>query len=512
MRSEALQWHRALAAAAYALPPPARALLASAAAEARVAGRLPPLPAEAATAQQQAPSGSSPADVPSVSGAGGEVAQRPRRREGTELARAKAEEDAPPAAVAQLAAADPDDADGIADLRRELGFGAPGEGPLKAESNLGAPGAIGKGGAKARAVAAAAAHAAHVARLRELRGDPAALAAYLIEEGERPGAGDKGLVEAGGAGAAVAATADGAPPSPPSRLPAGYRNWGEVAAALSTNAKRSARAEATLKSEQTVKLRQGITPVREATGPSRRQQRVAANIARVLTSVLARREVGDAGLYPRGLPIEIADVSVTPDLRTAYVRWVLPFPVRNLAAEAAAASGGHPLDAAATLGGWAAAGQCASGSGSPQLDMAGLAVRRQGRAAAAAAMAPTSAASATLMAALASRNARDRGMVRIDTPGGAGPSASRRRGAAAAAAEIYGDDAAVEHLDASAAATVATVTAAVSRNTPALKRAVGFGLRMQFMPTLEFHRLVAAEVQDAAVTLLATAAGRVPAR
>ena len=162
---------------------------------------------------------------------------------------------------------------------------------------------------------------------------------------------------------------------------AGYRNWSEVASALAGRPKREAKAREALERERQATLRLSIKAPTPAGGkpPSRRMVRVAANCHRILCDVLAKRAVKDAALYPAGqvsglprraapracggrgrgwlrrlrlslarpmtrgphalpllllppayhLPqaIDITEVTMTPDLRRAYVLWALPFPV-----------------------------------------------------------------------------------------------------------------------------------------------------------------------------------------
>lgn len=144
-----------------------------------------------------------------------------------------------------------------------------------------------------------------------------------------------------------------------SLVPAGYRNWSEVAAALAGNTKREARARAALERERQATLRLGIKAPTPPGGkpPSRRMIRVAANCQRILAEVFSKRAIRDDALYPAGQAskarpcrclvlrgptphpthpstpqaIEITEITMTPDLRRAYVLWTLPFPVTSTA-------------------------------------------------------------------------------------------------------------------------------------------------------------------------------------
>jgi ribosome-binding factor A len=320
-------------------------------------------------------------------------------------------------------------------------------------------------------------------------------------------------------------------PSFVSLVPAGYRSWAEVAAKESSNRKRDKRSAAKLAAERAVPLNLRIkapNPVSEGREPTRRQTRVASNLARVLEGVLGRREVKDPLLCVGGVPIEIADVEVTPCLRIAYVRWMLPFPVRAA-----------PLSGDATFLG-VAPGQShedaeeemwqrlygnrdgrGSGTGKPGLDgsfplqlsdlsRAGLSASRGG--ASYGLPQPRSSSAARMISAIAERHAHDRGMARVEAPSddedraalrlplrrapkASGLGAKMSRGAAMR--DFYGDEKPLGHLPPTARVAVAQITEALRRNGPALRRAVGVELGMRYMPELQWHRYVSAETDEA---------------
>jgi hypothetical protein len=116
-----------------------------------------------------------------------------------------------------------------------------------------------------------------------------------------------------------------------SLLPAGFRTWGEVSASHATRAKRDRKSSAALRAQQQQTLDATIRPVKpsgEDKVPTPRQVRVAANITACLANELAaspllRERYPD--LYPGGFPLDIHECQVTPDLRTCYVRWRLPY-------------------------------------------------------------------------------------------------------------------------------------------------------------------------------------------
>lgn len=87
-----------------------------------------------------------------------------------------------------------------------------------------------------------------------------------------------------------------------SLVPAGYRNWSEVAAAMAGSTKRESKARAALERERQATLRLGIKAPTPPGGkpPSRRMIRVAANCQRVLAELFAKRVIRDDALYPAG--------------------------------------------------------------------------------------------------------------------------------------------------------------------------------------------------------------------
>ena len=58
--------------------------------------------------------------------------------------------------------------------------------------------------------------------------------------------------------------------------------------------------------------------------PTARMKMVSNAIWKAVETVLQKRRVSDPRLYPNSLPLEIVNVSVTPDLKRAYVRWIVP--------------------------------------------------------------------------------------------------------------------------------------------------------------------------------------------
>lgn len=342
--------------------------------------------------------------------------------------------------------------------------------------------------------------------------DPDALAAYLIAKADEEDAAERALrtgLKPGAVGAVGAAGArageDGMGDADSdveeeavaskSLIPAGFRSWAEVTAVHASKPKRVARAKAQLAADRSAKLKLMIKPPTPAGGapPSARMVRVQAQVARVLETVLARRAVRDPDLYPAGAPIEVTDVTVTPDLRTAYVRWVLPVPLTQDGAWAAALTGGRgrpALSASSANGAQSLLPEDERrNAGSP-----GYAVNT------------ASFAERLMQRTLAEREVR----------------AEKRRRAAEAAADggrkkttkaqraeqEFGDDARLDHLPLHVAALANTTASALARHEKELRRAVGVELALQFVPKLEFHRHVAAELQalgEAGVVVAATA-------
>jgi ribosome-binding factor A len=305
----------------------------------------------------------------------------------------------------------------------------------------------------------------HEKELQRLRGDPEALAKYVMEQGDKLTAAEEANLDA----------SEKDPSTRKSLVPEGFKDWGEVVAEYSGNAKRAKKSAAVLKAEQSLVLKQAIKAPKTSREPSRRQIRVAANIQRVLESVFTRRLVRDATLYPANLPIEIVDVSVTSDLRRAYVRWMLPFPTATHASPDAR----RDVD---------------------ELEAMGLK--------------PKSASSSAFMASIARRIATDRGLARINASKDAETQAALRlrplpkKTPAQMTREHYGDATVVSHLSPSVRSVVATVSEALERNRGNLKRSVGFELGMQYMPVLEFHRYVAAETDGFLEARFASPAAR----
>jgi len=119
-------------------------------------------------------------------------------------------------------------------------------------------------------------------------------------------------------------------PRKPSLLPPGFRNWNEVVAS-SVGSPREKSVAAALASSQQAKLDSPIRAASDRSGqtPTPRAIRMASNITSSLTQLIAEGAVGplalsEPKLYPCGLPVEVKEVSVTADFRTAFVRWSLP--------------------------------------------------------------------------------------------------------------------------------------------------------------------------------------------
>lgn len=116
-----------------------------------------------------------------------------------------------------------------------------------------------------------------------------------------------------------------------SLVPTGYKDWAQVALEAASNPQRLRKAAAALRREQQAVMDATIKAPKpqEGTLPTLRQHRIATNINNALSAFLSVRahttySTQFRGLYPGGVPLEIMEVSVTPDLRTAYVRWTLP--------------------------------------------------------------------------------------------------------------------------------------------------------------------------------------------
>ena len=132
----------------------------------------------------------------------------------------------------------------------------------------------------------------------------------------------------------------------PSLLPAQYRSWTEVVSAASTqNSKRSRKADGRLSAQDKAILDAPLKVPRVAPGETRsltpKQVRVSNALASMLSSLFSegatgRRALREPDLYPVGLAIEVPEVTVTPCLRTAYVRWTLPPLARLLEARSVA--------------------------------------------------------------------------------------------------------------------------------------------------------------------------------
>jgi ribosome-binding factor A len=310
----------------------------------------------------------------------------------------------------------------------------------------------------------------------------------------------------------------GSTPGQFSLVPKGFRSWSEVAAAKASNPRKLARAMAQLEAQNKRKLKEPIkAPSKAAQNPgegkplSQRQIRVASNIRRTIESVLGRHVVNDHSLYPGGMSVEIADVEVTADLRTAYVRWMLPFPAMQAAqtADAKTASRG--------------------GNGAGLADPVLKDVRGSARG---------------LLASQVQLNMRDRGIARVSlkeavqaqgfakaTPallrkaakrvlmdGDGEPAAADAGGASGGPVlsedmlapfmhqlgkirltpgqkveRFYGRDGEVAHLAPAMKALADETTKALVRNEGEIRRCVGRELQMQFVPKLEWHRYVLGE-------------------
>ena len=296
-----------------------------------------------------------------------------------------------------------------------------------------------------------------------------------------------------------------------SMLPPGYRTWIEVARDLAGNKKRTAKTLAHLEKDRQRVLR---SPIKAATPPggreeSRRMVRVSTHLGRVLESVFARRLVPDPELYPANLPLEVASVTVTPDLRTAYVRWCVPFALYAAQGPGAATRRGT----IAAVGAKSAAvprftDLLESSARSDEMAMR-RAPPKGGRAAAAHGESAAEAAATAVAVA-------ERGYDMDDPQGGsarlmmrdvldtrrdkvAARAVSLTRGKrisnAGRAIEQFGDDDDYDHLSPDGRRIVLRTTTALERNQKELRRIVGRELRMQFVPQLLFHRHVARELQ-----------------
>lgn len=386
---------------------------------------------------------------------------------------------------------------------------------------------------------------AKAAALDAVDDDSTALARYLIDAADGEDAKAKGgsgaLAAKGKTGDALAAGGaneldsdgeDGSGGAPRSLLPPGYRSWAEVATALATKPKRLTKAKAQLAADQAAKLKLMIKPPTPRGGapPSPRQVRVQAQVGRVLTALLARRAVRDPGLYPGGSPVEVTDVTVTADLRTAHVRWVLPVPlVDDAGSRGSSATAPQPLwDAAVAAARDAEAAALPVGRKAQQrarreaaaqalagglLDL-GAQNRRAAGASAASFDAATgddaadaadggggapreyamdaSSTAAALMAGIArerdARTAKRAAAAAAALPGAGKTSSSER------ALKAYGDDGRTDHLPPHAAALAAATASALQRHVRTLTRLVGVEMGLQWVPRLEFHRHVSAEL------------------
>ena len=124
-----------------------------------------------------------------------------------------------------------------------------------------------------------------------------------------------------------------------SLLPEGYRNWNEVAveAARPENAKRASKARAKLSAQQqqvldgTIKApKDQSIPKNDAQGnvagtsTTPRQIRIASNLLGSLQNELSAMACELTGSSKPNPHVELVEVSVTPDLRKAFVRWRVP--------------------------------------------------------------------------------------------------------------------------------------------------------------------------------------------
>lgn len=124
-------------------------------------------------------------------------------------------------------------------------------------------------------------------------------------------------------------TLDGTPRKT-SLLPPGFRDWNEVVSTASASPRGKYQSNALAGMRQTT-LDALIKPVKDgridATTP--RAHRMGVNMMSTLCALLAEGSVGalavrEPHLFPAGLPLEVVEVSVTPDFRGATVRWTLP--------------------------------------------------------------------------------------------------------------------------------------------------------------------------------------------
>ena len=332
------------------------------------------------------------------------------------------------------------------------------------------------------AAEAQAAHAAKESALDAVEDDGDALAAHV-----------QAVVDAEDNALEVADSIPGAVSPPGGRrkslVPAGFRSWVEVVDAMASNRKRRAATAAQLSRDRQAVLDSRIVAPKPggAPVPTRRQERVAAQVSRVLASILTRRLVGDPALYPAGCPVDIADVSVTPDLRTAYVRWAMPFPVT---------SGSQGGDDASDRNSGRHGGFRGLLKQAADIDaLAGIPSHHEDRSSDAMPhvvydMDSRTAGSARLLLAAMldeRRTAAERSAL------------ARRRGErqsrAGRARDEFGDDGEIGHLSPRMRVLVLQTAEAITRNSKELRRIAGRELGMQFVPRLEWHRWVQRERQ-----------------
>jgi len=297
-----------------------------------------------------------------------------------------------------------------------------------------------------------------------------------------------------------------------SRLPAGYKSWSDVATTTAGNAKRAGRARAALKAQDQAKLDAVIRAPRPQSGlldaPSTRAARMGTNIARVLSDLLSDRSImKDGDLYPAGLPVEISEVALTPDLRTAYVRWGLPALAKSVGrgastGEAATAASAHarpstrPLPPSSFLellqrsaaltapSTRSAAVLRAAGMTKPKYQTSPLAIAGRGYAMDEAAAVS---ARALLAASLNATSARLIGHERAHRK-----PTRRDRFIGGVDVDRPGSQAGEEEVASlpAAAALVEQTEGALERNAGLLRRAVATKLQLRFTPTLQFHRFL----------------------